>query len=129
MNRKERRAAARNEAKAPFIPRRMRQRVADIQKNGITAQDLTHEFERGKRVAEVDAARFILTMAYAAFCRTLKAKHKFGHKRICDTLQEVDRIFAQEIDSIEAAEKCLQETGVSFDFYDPFDRVQESEKA
>lgn len=128
MNRKDRRAAAREAAKAPWVPPRQRQRIADIQKNGITAADLTHEFERGRRIAEKDAARFILTMASAAFCRTLKAKHKFGHKRICDTLQEVDSIFAQEIDSIEAAEKCLQETGVAFNFYDPFDRISEGAK-
>lgn len=128
MNRKERRAAARNQAKSPWIRPRQRQRVADIQKNGITAQDLTAEFNRGMRVAQKDAARFILTMAYAAFCRVMKSKHRFGMKRICDTLQEIDRVFAYEIDSIEAAEACLMETGVSFDFYEPFDRVGEAKK-
>ena len=126
MNRKERRAAAREAAKSPWIPYRQRQRVADIQKNGITAEDLTAEFNRGVRCANEKAAEYILTMAYAAFCRALKRRHKFGAQRITDTLCEVDKIFAHEIDSIEAAQKCLKERGVSFDFYEPFDRVQEA---
>ena len=126
MNRAERSAAARREAKGPWIPARQRQRVADIEKNGITAQDLTAEFNRGMRVAQTDAARFILTMAYAAMCRVLRQKHRFGMKRLADTLQEIDRVFSTEIDSIEAAEKCLQETGISFDFYEPFDRIGEA---
>lgn len=77
-------------------------------------------------MAQKDAAEFILTMAYAAFCRALKQKHRFGHKRIVETLKIVDEIFSREIDSIEAAEKCLQETGVRFSFYDPFDRIEEA---
>lgn len=77
-------------------PEERAQRIADqqafqqIQRNGITLEDLKRAEDQGRQDGFMAGKMQTLKLCYAAFCLALHEKHGFGAKRCMDVLNVAD---------------------------------------
>ena len=123
MNRKERRAAIK---KTPSYMRETKEELTKrLIKNGITAEDLKREWDKGYSAGFKGAAEPVIRGCYAAICLALNDLHGFGQKRCADILNAVDEHLTMTLTSKEAIDEVYKRMGLKIDFKEPFDRVQE----
>lgn len=114
MNRAQRRAAKRAAPKAKPEAHKLtnRERLAIIEKNGITAKDLERSFEDGKQAALRIKTQYVMNMFLCANAIALHRKFKFGKVRIARALRETERIMVEELTTEDITERCKRETGI-----------------
>ncbi len=88
------------------------QRRKNMEKNGITKEDLKAEYERGRRDAQSDLTSFQMQCFYSAAGIALHRLFGFGETRICRVLDDIQLIMTEEITSCDIRERCKRETGV-----------------
>ncbi len=92
------------------------------EKNGITKDDLSREYDRGYNAAKKEIQRHLaVTYAryfFAGVCITLHRDFKFGEKRLERVLQTLFNIMSSEICDYDIVERCKEETGVEIDIGD-----------
>jgi len=94
-----------------------KQAVAErLMKNGITAQDLTDEYERGRRDATKEYVDKLLPYQqkffYSAAAIAAHELFGFGKDRALRLLERVQEIMCEEISTGDIIERCKRETGV-----------------
>ena len=127
MNRQQRRAAKKSEIKHSWHGFTKEQKMEALFKNGITADDLKHEYNRGFSDGFHEASPATFKTIYAAICLALNDKYGFGKKRCIDALNVIDQYVINSLTSAEAIEEVYKRIGIQIDFKEPFDRITELE--
>lgn len=94
--------------------------------NGITPEDLQKEYQKGFEAGFSQAAKPVMRTCYAAVCLALNDLHRFHRKRCADVLRRLDWHVTNSLASQEAIDEVYKRMGLSIDFDDPFERVQEA---
>ncbi len=124
MNREERRAqsrAMRQEANryAEYIARRDAARnakKAQLERNGITVDDLKRAYEQGKNESITQMSEFAMKMIYCGFALALKREFKFGPERVLRTLRAADQIILEELTTEDIIDRVSKELGIEMRF-------------
>lgn len=101
------------------------QRIAELVKNGITADDLDREWEAGYKEGFNQASPSIVKTIYAAIALAAKEELKFGIKRTKKLLEAIDNHVCDTLTSAEIIEEVWEKIGLKLDFDDPMDLVKE----
>ena len=124
MGRAERRAESRNlereaRAYAKYVAEREAAKKAAMEKlerNGITADDLKREYERGRNESVTQVSDFAMKMIYCGFALALKREFKFGPERVLRTLHAADQIILEELTTEDIIERVSRELGIDVRF-------------
>lgn len=124
MNRADRRAESRElereaRARAKLIEKRNAAKLAamaKLERNGITADDLRREYERGKNESIADMTDFAMKMIYCGFALALKREFKFGPERVLRTLRAADQIILEELTTQDIIDRVSRELGIEVRF-------------
>lgn len=124
MNRADRRAESRELEKearacAKLIEKRNAAKLAamaKLERNGITADDLRREYERGKNESIADMTDFAMKMIYCGFALALKREFKFGPERVLRTLRAADQIILEELTTQDIIDRVSRELGIEVRF-------------
>ncbi len=124
MGRADRRAKSRElereaRARAKLIEKRdaaKRAAMAKLERNGITADDLQREYERGKNESIADMTDFAMKMIYCGFALALKREFKFGPERVLRTLRTADQIILEELTTQDIIDRVSKELGIEVRF-------------
>ncbi len=84
----------------------------EMEKNGITKEDLKAEYNRGYAAAHRDLTVFTMRMFYSAIAISLHRLFKFGEARILRVLDDVQWIMTEEICTDDIMQRCRDETGI-----------------
>jgi hypothetical protein len=84
----------------------------EMEKNGITKEDLKAEYNRGYAAARRDLTVFTMRMFYSAIAISLHRLFKFGEARILRVLDDVQWIMTEEICTDDIMQRCRDETGI-----------------
>ena len=125
-NRAQRRAMMRQQTgkmKALIADYSKQQRIAGLIQNGITADDLQKEYERGRADGFKDASWPIIKSCYAGICVALHDKFGFGQQRCLRALKAVDENILYALNHQELVDEMLEKTGIRLNLDEPFDRV------
>ena len=90
--------------------------MAKLERNGITADDLQREYERGRSESIADASEYAMKMIYCGFALALKREFKFGPERVLRTLRAADQIILEELTSEDIVERVSRELGITVRF-------------
>lgn len=101
--------------------------VHALEKNGLTLDDLSREYERGREEGFRQASMPIIQCCYAGICIALHDEFGFGTERCYRALKAVDKQILWTLHHSEQAEELLKKTGLVIDFDDPFERIQKAE--
>lgn len=123
-NRAGRRAESRRlqheaELEAKYLAKRNAAKVAAMKKlerNGITAEDLQREYERGRNESITEMSDFAMKMIYCGFALALKREFKFGPERVLRTLRAADQIILEELTTDDIIDRVSRELGISVRF-------------
>lgn len=124
MNREERRAqsrAMRRDASeyAKYIVKRdavKNAKKAQLERNGITADDLRKAYEQGKNESIAQMSEFAMKMIYCGFALALKREFKFGAERVLRTLRAADQIILEELTTDDIIDRVSKELGIEMRF-------------
>lgn len=124
MNRAERRAESRRlqheaETVAKYIAKHdAAKRVAmeKLERNGITAEDLRREYERGRKESIDALTDFTQKMMYCGFALALKREYKFGPERVLRTMRAADQIILEELTTPDIIDRVSRELGIEVRF-------------
>ena len=97
----------------------------NLQRNGITAEDLKANYDKGWSDGFTKAAEPVIQAAYAAVCLALNELYKFGSKRCADVLNCMDGHMLYSLTSEEAIDEVYKRMKLRINFKEAFDRVQE----
>lgn len=114
MNRQQRRAQ-KKAAQLIETERRLSptgQRLARMEKNGITVRDLEKEYGKGYRKAHTEITAFQMRMFYCATALALHELYGFGETRLLRTLDRIQEIMTDEICTADIIERLKRETGL-----------------
>ena len=126
MNRQQRRNAIK---KTPAYLRETKEELTKrLIKNGITAEDLKANYDKGWNDGFKEAADPVIQGCFAAICLALNELHGFGQKRCMAILNAVDQHLTYTLSSVEAIDEVYKRMGLQIEFKEPFDRVREAEK-
>lgn len=107
---------AKEAVRNPFYLRQVtKQRLEqrkEMEKNGITKEDLKAEYNRGYATARKDLTVFYVRMFYSAIAISLHKLFGFGETRIVRVLQDVQETMTFEICTGDIIERCREETGI-----------------
>lgn len=109
-NRKQRREA--NKVKPAYQRGRPEEVLKHIYQHGITADDLRHEFIRGKEAGAKDSARFYIRQTTAAVALALHRELGFGPLRIRRIINAMDHAILEELTTTELIDKAAKECGL-----------------
>lgn len=114
MNRAQRRAAKKAAPKKKQEAHKLtnRERLAIIEKNGITAKDLEHSYDEGQQAAMRIKTQYVMNMFLCANAIALHREMGFGEKRITRILKATERVMVEELTTEDITERCRQETGI-----------------
>jgi len=102
--------------------------MAALFRNGITTDDVTREkkaaFTEGQHMAE----KFTFQVIYAAILITMVEKHEWDSDAVVDLLKEIDHQVVLCVEDVELAREAYEKTGISLNWDDPFERIQEKEE-
>lgn len=101
--------------------------IERLSKNGITPEDLKKEYDKGFDEGFRRAAEPIISSTYAAVCLALHELHGFGPKRCEDVLRLLDQKLLYSLTSVELAQQVLEDIGLTINFKEPFDRIEDKE--
>lgn len=120
LNRKQRRAAKKAAPKKRPEGHKLtnRERIALIEKNGITAKDLKHSYEEGQQAAMRVPVNYVMNMFFCACAIALHREFGFGEKRIMRVLTATEKIMIEELTTEDITERCKRETGLEVDVRD-----------
>lgn len=124
MNRADRRAASRELAHdgnlyAKHVIRREAARNAKkdkLERNGITAEDLKREYERGRSESLDEEWSFATKMIYCGFALALKREFDFDSDRILTAINAADWIIAEELTTEDIIDRVSRELGITIRF-------------
>lgn len=124
VNRAERRAESRRlqreaELEAKYLVKRNAAKVAAmarLERNGITADDLQREYERGRNESITEMSEFAMKMIYCGFALALKREFKFGAERVLRTLRAADQIILEELTTDDIIDRVSRELGIDVRF-------------
>lgn len=126
MNREQRRAQKKREAKKPAWKKLTKDEIAErLTQNGITPKDVKQEWDRGYQAGFRDAGKPVMEMTFACFCLALKELYGFGEKRCFDVLTKTHERMQEYITGHDAAKDVLEKIGLTLDWDDPFETVKE----
>ena len=127
-NREQRRQAEREQRRVDAIPEWKKAEIAakakkmqELSRNGITAQDLKEEYERGCKDTLLSASKMCMKFFYAGSAIVLKRDFRFGKDRILKFLNALHEVMENEIDSGEILQRAEEETGVEIRFNSDLD--------
>lgn len=126
MNRKERRAAMRQEIskhKSMMAQLSREQRIEKLIRNGITLEDLRNEYRRGHEDGMKESGVSIVKACYAGICIALHDEFGFGQERCIRALKAVDGKTLWALNHFELVDEVFRKTGIRMDFNDAFDRI------
>lgn len=126
-NRAQRRAAAKKTPR--WMPPTKDQRMKALIQNGITPKDLTEEYNKGFKDGFAAATEPAVKTCYAAFCLAMKEELGFGHARVKRVLKRADEFVLDTLASAEIIDEVFQKIGLTLDFDEPFDRINDAEEA
>ena len=126
-NRAQRRAAAKKTPR--WMPATKDQRIKALVQNGITPQDLAAEYNKGFKAGFAAATEPAVKTCYAAFCLAMKEELGFGHTRVKRVLKRADEIVLDTLASAEIIDEVFKKLGLTLDFDEPFDRINDAEEA
>lgn len=123
-NRAERRSEKRDlereaRAYAKYVEKREAAKKAamdKLERNGITAEDLKREYERGRSESISEAADYAMKMIYCGFALALKREFKFGPERVLRTLHSADQIILEELTTEDIIDRVSRELGIQVRF-------------
>lgn len=123
MNRAQRRAAAKA---TPAYKRGLTRedKIKLLYKNGITAEDLKHDYQKGYTQGYSDGVESAMVTCYAALCLALNELHRFGRERCYRVMKAMDDKIIYNITSDEVAEEALQKMGIRFNVNEPMNRIE-----
>ena len=124
MNRADRRAASRELAHdgklyANYVIKRDAAKNAEkakLERNGITAEDLKREYERGRSEAINAESDFAVKMIYCGFALALKREFGFGRERIIRAIKAADSIILEELTTEDIIDRVSRELGIAMRF-------------
>lgn len=87
-----------------------------IERNGITADDLKREYERGRNESVTEVSEFAMKMIYCGFALALKREFKFGSERVLRTLRAADQIILEELTTEDIIDRVNRELGIDVRF-------------
>lgn len=90
--------------------------MAKLERNGITAEDLQREYERGKNESITDMTEFAMKMIYCGFALALKREFGFGRERVLRTLRAADQIILEELTTQDIVDRVSRELGIEVRF-------------
>ncbi len=114
MNRSERRNA--KKAKPGYMKISPEQRKRNMEKHGITEQDLAREFMRGWEAGREDTAGFFMRSVYAAMALAMKRELKFDREQTLHVIYAADRIIVEELTSDDIIRRVSRECGIDMYF-------------
>ena len=114
MNRAERRNA--KKAKPGYMKISPEQRKRNMEKHGITEQDLAREFMRGWEAGREDTAGFFMRSVYAAMALAMKRELKFDREQTLHVIYAADRIIVEELTSDDIIRRVSRECGIDMYF-------------
>ena len=124
MNRADRRAASRELAHdgklySNYVIKRDAAKNAEkakLERNGITAEDLKREYERGRSEAINAESDFAVKMIYCGFALALKREFGFGRERIIRAIKAADSIILEELTTEDIIDRVSRELGIAMRF-------------
>jgi len=96
---------------------------AEIFRNGITADDLKREFQKGYGAGWSDGREKLYKEVFAAIC--LVMGEEYDSDDIIDFLHEVDNRTQVSIDANEDLDEVLERYGIKLNFRNALDRIEE----
>lgn len=133
MNRAQRRALARIQRReVADLPEYKKREIAAkaalverLSQNGITPDDLKREYDKGFDEGFRRAAEPVIRSIYAATCLALRELYGFGSKRCMDVLRRLDQKILFTLDGHELVDQVFRDIGLTINFKEPFDRIEE----
>lgn len=104
---------------AEYIARRDAARnakKAQLERNGITVDDLKRAYEQGKNESITQMSEFAMKMIYCGFALALKREFKFGPERVLRTLRAADQIILEELTTEDIIDRVSKELGIEMRF-------------
>ena len=87
-----------------------------LERNGITADDLKREYERGRNESITEVSEYAMKMIYCGFALALKREFKFGAERVLRTLRAADQIILEELTTEDIIDRVSRELGITVRF-------------
>lgn len=87
-------------------------KLAEIERNGITAEDLKANYDLGYHDALVWGTEYFQPFFYAAIAIVAKRELKYGKTRNLRLLHEIQQTMLEEITVYDILERAKQETGI-----------------
>ena len=94
---------------------------AEVFRNGITAENLKKEFQRGFSAGWTDGRERLYKEVFAAVCLVMQDTHSM--EEIADFLYAVDARTQISIDADEDLDEVLEKVGINLSFKDDTERV------
>lgn len=97
---------------------------AELEKNGITTEDLEQNYKNGYHEALTWATKYYQPFFYSAIAICLHRDLKFGETRMCRFLEAVQQVMLEEISTGDIIERASRETGMDIrKWYDESEAV------
>lgn len=123
MGRAEKRKA--HKAKPAWQRMTVEQRQAAWAKNGITAQDMLEEYDKGFNDGRTQGICQVGQTIYAALCLVLKERNGFDRDGCIELLKAVDDKVTYSLNSADEIQKVFDELKIRLDFADPLETIKE----
>lgn len=124
MGRAEKRKA--HKAKPAWQRMTVEQRQAAWAKNGITAQDMIEEYDKGFNDGRTQGINEVGHTIYAALCLVLNERGSDRDSCI-ELLKAVDDKVTYSLNSADEIQKVFDELKIRLDFADPLETIKEIE--
>ena len=126
MNREQRRAKARRDAKylREIEATSVQQKEAMLFRNGIRIKDLEQAREDGWKQGKEDTEQFCFHVIYAAILITICEKYGWDADKAAELLREVDHQVVTCIEDQDIVDEAFEKTGIQLSWTDPLERVQ-----
>lgn len=114
MNRADRRKE--KKAKPGYMKISPEQRKRNMEKHGITEQDLAREYIRGWEAGRDNTASFFMRTVYAAMALAMKRELGFGRERTLRVIYAADKIIVEELTTDTIVRRVSRECGIDLYF-------------
>ncbi len=95
-----------------------------LYKNGITAEDLKKEYEKGAKAGNEFGEQYSFKVIYAAFLITMIDHHGMDQDEAVKLLMEIDDQVVLCVASEDLIEEAYEKTGIALNWKDPLERIQ-----
>lgn len=123
MGRAEKRKALK--AKPAWKRMTVEQRQAAWAKNGITAQDMIEEYDKGFNDGRTQGINQVGQTIYAALCLVLKERNGIDRDGCIELLKAVDDKVTYSLNSADEIQKVFDELKIRLDFADPIETIKD----